>query len=118
MKITFFVIGFLMLGTFADFESRAYNPEEKVSKEQILELSPNPANNFLDIKINTQIIGHNANVVRCEVKVLNKAGILVFSSVKQTYQFNIFTGGWPDGDYLFQCKLDTVQVQKEFTVKH
>lgn len=98
--------------------SKDPNSRNSATNDQALFAGPNPANNFLDVKIKPELITSDTEGLIYEVKVFNQKGAVVFSATKQAKEFSIFTGGLPDGTYKVACKIDTIQVTKEFSVRH
>jgi hypothetical protein len=89
------------------------NPEEKS-----FIIMPNPANNYLDVKINYNSPDTGKRSVASFVKVFNSQGVMVYSATKEAKQFSIFTGGLPEGEYKITCKVDTSMFKQNFLVKH
>lgn len=86
--------------------------------EQLFIILPNPANNYLEVKINYSSADTGKNVISSFVKVFNSQGVMVFSATKEAKQFSIFTGGLPEGEYKITCRVDTSTFKQTFQVKH
>jgi hypothetical protein len=90
--------------------------------EQAFVISLGPVNTFLNVKMVKsgflQSEDTLKNPLKIEVKVINKKRIMVFSATKNVYEFDIYTGGLPDGSYTIFCKVYHQQFQKDFEVKH
>lgn len=86
--------------------------------EQAFTILPNPANNYLEVKINCSSSEEGKKVAPSLVKVFNSQGVMVYSGTKEAKQFSIFTGGLPEGEYKITCRVDTSTFKQNFQVKH
>ncbi len=121
MKFTGILL-YILLAFSLDYNLKKEVPDISTNvEERSLVASPNPANNYLDVRISQSLVGikdTTKKLLSIQVQVLNQKGILVYSSTKNRNQFSIFTGGLPEGNYNISCKIDTMLLQQNFVVKH
>lgn len=112
-------LAFIVLSIFLSAYSVKDPDKKNMEKSDVLVFESVPANNFLDIQINEKIFtSASKKSPKYDIKVLNVRGTVVYSSVKEVSKFSIFTGGLVDGNYVLTLKVDSVQYQKDFSVKH
>ena len=122
MRLSIFI--FVVLFAISPIKALSVNSSKDdpgKTEDQTLVMSPSPVNKFLDVKIRGELLikgSADKASLKYEVKILNQKGMMVFSTTKTLDQFSIFTGGLPEGEYNFVCKVDTLQIQKSFSVKH
>jgi hypothetical protein len=110
--------------TFISISLISYTKSNNINdskKEQVLVISSDPVNTFLDIKIKSSLLFQEdslKNPLKVEVKIFNQKGIIVYSATKSVSDFDIFTGGLPEGNYTISCKICNRQLQRDFVVKH
>ena len=121
MKATV-LLGLVILMTLnSSFSFKKGTPEDKAkANEKTFSVLPNPVNNFLEVKMNQSLISEKDTSQKLVIQVLitNQKGIMVYSSTKSVYQFSIFTGGLPGGEYEITCKVNEMVSKQNFTVKH
>jgi hypothetical protein len=120
LSVFIFVVLFSMCSTKA-LSNNSSKDDPGKTEDQTMVMSPNPVNKFLEIKIKSELLikaGASKDGLKYEVRILNQKGMMVFSTTKNIDQFSIFTGGLPEGEYDFVCKVDTLQIKKSFSVKH
>jgi len=97
-------------------------PDDKTkTNEQSLMISSNPVNNYLEVNIDRRLRNDKDTITNLSgflVQVINQKGILVYSSTKNKFQFSIFTGGLPDGQYEISCQVGSMVLKRSFIVKH
>ena len=91
------------------------------TNEQSLMISSNPVNNYMEVNIDRRLRNDKDTITNLSgflVQVINQKGILVYSSTKNKFQFSIFTGGLPDGQYEISCQVGSMVLKRSFIVKH
>ena len=112
-----------MLLTFSSsYSLNIQKPDDKTkTNEQSLMISSNPVNNYLEVNIDRRLRNDKDTITNLSgflVQVINQKGILVYSSTKNKFQFSIFTGGLPDGQYEISCQVGSMVLKRSFMVKH
>ena|SRR6266542_986895 len=118
--LTNYLIFLLIMSISVSLKGELLDTGKKTGEELVI-VSPSPVNKYLDVVINQQMLINKdsiANLTGIAVHIINHEGMLVFSSTKNVYQFSIFTGGLPEGEYEISCHLLTTIVKRKFTVKH
>lgn len=112
------VIIIVLSGLFALLPVKVPDNEKKQVKNEVVTIGPIPANNFLDINVNPQKLSELSKMRKYDIKIFNPNGNIVYSTTKEVSKFSVFTGGFPEGNYTLTLKVDTIQVRKDFSVKH
>jgi len=112
-----------MLLTFSSsYSLNIQKPDDKTkTNEQSLMISSNPVNNYMEVNIDRRLRNDKDTITNLSgflVQVINQKGILVYSSTKNKFQFSIFTGGLPEGQYEISCQLGSLALKRSFMVKH
>lgn len=118
--LTNYLIFLLIMSISVSLKGELLDTGKKTGDELVI-VSPSPVNKYLEVVINQQLLinkDSSTKITGIGVQIINQERMLVFSSTKNVYQFSIFTGGLPEGEYEISCQLLTTVVKRKFTVKH